>query len=201
MPENAQQTPNYDREALAAGSDFYSNSSEINVLNEKRTFDEFQDISLTAARRSQEHSDELKARSLKSLDELQSLQSKINQEFFTGRDSTRVTLAEIMAQRARNANMWDYETGYDLGNPTTTGVGDSERSDSIPANRAADVAASGVAAGVSESVQTNVTSQISALTVQLGTVVTGLQTLVGLIPVIIASSGTSSNSAQPPKTA
>jgi hypothetical protein len=50
---------------------------------------------------------------------------------------------------------------------------------SYPANRSVDQAAAGIAAAVAESVQTNVTTQVSALSEQIlalgGTITTGLQ--------------------------
>ena len=179
MPDNERVYA--DRPVRESTGDFYQTSSEFNTLNGKRTFDEFQDISLTSARRSQSHYDDLQHRSLKSIDELLGLQAKVNQEFFTGRDKAAIALAEIRARRAANDNMWDYETAYDLGNPTTTGVGDNERAGAIPANRAADVAASGVAAGISESVQTNVTAQVAALVAQTGELIAGVNALSGTI--------------------
>src|ERR1700683_1989628 len=48
--------------------------------------------------------------------------------------------------------------------PIRTGVGDTVASSAYPANRATDQASAGIAAAVAESVQTNVTTQISALT-------------------------------------
>ena len=172
--------PDY-RQDRAATSDFYSSDSERNTLNGKEGYDEHRTLFMTAAQRSQQHYDTLQSRLMESLDESLSLQKKVNGEFFTARDYSRMALARIAADRHRNDNAWDYETAYDLGNPVTTGVGDNVRAGAVPANRAADVAASGVAAGVSESVQTNVTSQIAALTVQTGELVAGLATLSGTI--------------------
>jgi hypothetical protein len=65
--------------------------------------------------------------------------------------------------------------------PIRTGTGDTVASSAYPANRATDQASAAIAAGIAESVQTNVTTQISALTEQItalgGTITTALQAL------------------------
>jgi hypothetical protein len=65
--------------------------------------------------------------------------------------------------------------------PIRTGAADNLAAGSVPANRTIDDAAAGIAAAVTESVQTNVTTQISALTEQItalgGTITTSLQAL------------------------
>ena len=79
MPEVA--TPNQGEREFETGTDeFFKAHSELNALNGKRTYDEFQDVSLASARRSQGHLDDLNARTLNSFDQLQSLQVKINEE-------------------------------------------------------------------------------------------------------------------------
>ena len=61
MPEVA--TPNQGEREFETGTDeFFKAHSELNALNGKRTYDEFQDVSLTSARRSQAHFDDLNAR-------------------------------------------------------------------------------------------------------------------------------------------
>ena len=172
--------PDY-RQDRAATGDFFASDSERNTLNGKEGYDEHRTLFMTAAQRSQQHYDTLQARLMESLDESLNLQKKVNTEYLTGRDHTRTILAQLAADKHRNDNAWDYETAYDLGNPMTTGVADNLRAGAVPANRAADVAAAGVAAGVNESVQTNVTSQIAALTVQTGELVAGLTALSGTI--------------------
>lgn len=63
--------------------------------------------------------------------------------------------------------------------PVRTAAGDNLAAGAVPANRVTDTAAAGIAAAVTESVQTNVTSQVSALSEQIlalgGTITTGLQ--------------------------
>jgi hypothetical protein len=65
--------------------------------------------------------------------------------------------------------------------PIRTGIGDDVAAGATPQNRATDTASSAVAAGIAESVQTNVTTQVSALTEQIlalgGTITTGFQAL------------------------
>lgn len=65
--------------------------------------------------------------------------------------------------------------------PIRTGVGDAVAAGAYPANRVTDAADAAVAAGIAESVQTNVTTQVSALSEQIlalgGTITTGLQTV------------------------
>jgi hypothetical protein len=103
--------------------------------------------------------------------------------------------AAINLRRAENAATIDHlanvnavisaQTGDTSNQQTTspirTGSGDNLAAGSVPANRVTDTAAAGIAAAVTESVQTNVTSQISALTEQItalgGTITTALQAL------------------------
>jgi hypothetical protein len=63
--------------------------------------------------------------------------------------------------------------------PIRTGAGDNLAAGSVPSNRTIDTASAGIAAGIVESVQTNITTQVSALTEQIlalgGTITTGLQ--------------------------
>jgi hypothetical protein len=65
--------------------------------------------------------------------------------------------------------------------PIRTGLGDTMAGAVYPANRATDQASAGIAAAIAESVQTNVTTQVAALTEQVlalgGTITTGLQAL------------------------
>jgi hypothetical protein len=60
-----------------------------------------------------------------------------------------------------------------------TAAGDSLAANAAPTNRVTDVAGNSVAAGIAESVQTNVTTQVSALSLQItalgGTITTALQ--------------------------
>ena len=77
--------------------------------------------------------------------------------------------------------------------PIRTGAGDNLAAGAAPANRSIDTATAAVAAAVAESVQTNVTTQISALTEQIsalgGTVTTALQALADSNAAIAAALG------------
>lgn len=128
----------------------FENQSQLNAndaadaeygwkANRKRTYDEYQDIALTAARRSQNHADDLNSRTLNSFDSLLTLQNKLNNEHFTTISELRHRLATLEADRARYADDAEYVTRYDLSNPVTTGTGDALRSAAYPPNRFADV--------------------------------------------------------------
>jgi hypothetical protein len=170
---------------MAATSDFYQDQSEKNALNAKRTFDEFQDIGLAAARRSQSHFDELSRIGVDSLNESVMLSKKVHAEYMAGSQGTRVKLAQIDAMRARHSDMWAYEQAYDLGNPVTTGVGDDVRAGAVPANRITDttgaVAGGAISAAAAMSALNNVSIQLGELTAlvqeQNATNTTLLQTL------------------------
>jgi hypothetical protein len=103
--------------------------------------------------------------------------------------------AAIDLRRAENAATIDHlsnvnavisaQTGQTSDQQTTspirTGTGDNLAAGAAPTNRVTDTAGNAVAAGIAESVQTNVTTQISALTEQVlalgGTITTGLQAI------------------------
>jgi hypothetical protein len=65
--------------------------------------------------------------------------------------------------------------------PIRTGIGDTMAAASYPPNRVTDTASAAVAAGIAESVQTNVTTQVSALSEQItalgATITTAVQEL------------------------
>ena len=104
-------------------------------------------------------------------------------------------MAAIGRRRAENAATVDHlaninavisaQTGDTSGqqtvSPIRTGAGDNVAAGAVPSNRTIDDAAAGIAAAVTESVQTNVTTQVSALTEQVaalgGTITTALQAL------------------------
>jgi hypothetical protein len=65
--------------------------------------------------------------------------------------------------------------------PVRTGVGDTVAASAYPADRSVDTASAGIAAAVTESVQTNVTSQVSALAAQIGTLTTMVNDLAGSV--------------------
>jgi hypothetical protein len=85
-------------------------------------------------------------------------------------------------------------SGQQTTSPIRTGVGDTMAAASYPADRATDTADSSVAAGIAESVQTNVTTQVSALSEQIlalgGTITTGLQAVADSNASIAASLAT-----------
>jgi hypothetical protein len=173
MPEVA--TPNQAEREFETGADeFFKAHSELNALNGKRTYDEFQDISLTSARRSQAHFDDINARTLNSFEQLQTLQAKINEEHFASIHELRKHLANIQTDRQRHADIWAYEAAYDLGNPVTTAAGDNLRSGAATANRIVDttgavagagtaVAAEAVAAAVAKQVDATITPVLATL--------------------------------------
>jgi hypothetical protein len=173
MPEVA--TPNQAEREFETGSDeFFKAHSELNAVNAKRTYDEFQDISLTSARRSQSHFDDINARTLSSFDQLQSLQTKINEEHFASLHELRKHLANIQTDRLRHADVWAYETAYDLGNPMTTGPADNIRAGGVTANRIVDttgavagagtaVSAEAVAAAIAKQVDATITPVLATL--------------------------------------
>ena len=156
--------------------EFFENQSQTNALNAKRTYDEYQDIALTSARRSQGHYDDLNSRTVASYDQLLTLQARLNEEHFASVHELRKHLANIQVDRQRHADIWTYETAYDLGNPVTTGTGDTLRSTAYTPNRASDVGAAGVtsaneaiAAAVAQTVNTSMTPLIATLTTMVET--------------------------------
>jgi hypothetical protein len=99
-------------------------------------------------------------------------------------ESLRLSQAQMMAIAAHaiNMNVVISAQSGDTANqsqvdPTRTGASDNLAAGIAPTNRVTDAAGSAIAAGVAESVQTNVTTQISALTQQMGILTT---TVVGL---------------------
>jgi hypothetical protein len=185
MPEVA--TPNQAEREFETGADeFFKCHSELNALNGKRTYDEFQDISLTSARRSQAHFDDLNARTINSFEQLQTLQAKINEEHFASVHELRKHLANIQTDRQRHADVWAYETAYDLGNPTTTGAGDALRSAAYTPNRVVDTTGA-VAAGA---INADITAIAAAVAKTVDATVTPLvATLTEMLKVLSAMSG------------
>lgn len=126
--------------AEAGSPEFAEDRTQINSLNNKRTFDEYQDLALAAARRSQVNFDNLQQISLRALNNSVDLQAQINERALKSMDQVQVELAATNAQRARHADMWAYEQAYDLGNPVTTGVGDTVRAGASTQQRGVDAA-------------------------------------------------------------
>lgn len=152
----------FPKSPMEAGSpEFAEDRTQINSLNNKRIHEEYQDLALTAARRSQVNFDNINQIALRSLNIAVDLQAQLNARTVESLDHTRVELETLRSQRARFADMWGYEQAYDLGNPVTTGAGDALRSAAYTPNRASDIAASGV--GVSaEAVAAAVAKQVDA---------------------------------------
>lgn len=148
--------------------EFAEDRTQINSLNNKFIFaseivgwnNEY-----TALRK---HADELSHRSLKSIDELLSLQMKVNGKFFDGVDD-----------RARIRDGWDYVKSYDLSNPNTLGTSDNVRGGVIPQNRAIDTA-------TAQSALNNTTVQTLIQTAVAGAVADAMN---GTIPTLEAAIG------------
>ena len=186
-----------EREFETGSDEFFKAHSELNTLNGKRTYDEFQDVSLASARRSQGHLDDLNARTLNSFDQLQSLQVRINEEHFSSIHELRKHLANIQTDRQRHADVWAYETAYDLGNPMTTGPGDNIRAGGVTANRIVDTAGAVAGAGASvaaEAVAAAVAKQVDAT---ITPVLATLQQIVQALATATTAIGNVVNQAQP----
>ncbi len=147
---------------MEAGSpEFAEDRTQINSLNNKRIHEEYQDLALTAARRSQVNFDNLQQVSLRALNASVDLQAQLNQKILAGFDQNAVEIAAINSQRARFAYDANYVTRYALSTPVPPGAGDALRSAAYTPNRAVDTAAAGV--GVSaEAVAAAVAKQVDA---------------------------------------
>jgi len=149
-----------DESPLRDTQEFFDNASQINANNYKETHAAFQNLTLTAASRSQTTFDQMQS-------QLLSLQTKINEEHFSDRNRLAAELASVSAMRARHADMWGYEQAYDLGNPVTTGAGDALRSSAYTANRTVDTASAGVAATIPASSDIRLIATVESLASQL----------------------------------
>ena len=173
--------------------EFAEDRTQINSLNNKRIHEEYQDLALTAARRSQVNFDNLQQVSLRALNASVDLQAQLNQKILAGFDQNAVEIAAINSQRARFADDANYVTRYDLSNPVTTGAGDTLRSAAYTPNRATDVASAGV--GVSaEAVSASVAN---TLTVTLAPLMAILQQVVQALATATTSTANVVNQAQP----
>ena len=154
--------PDGTRSPMEAGSpEFAEDRTQINSLNNKRIHEEYQDLALTAARRSQVNFDNLQQVSLRALNASVDLQAQLNQKILAGFDQNAVEIAAINSQRARFADDANYVTRYDLSNPVTTGAGDALRSAAYTPNRATDVAAAGQGVNA-EAITTALAKQMDA---------------------------------------
>lgn len=170
MPEVA--TPNQAEREFETGTDeFFKGHSQINALNNKRTFDEYQDLALTSARRSQSHFDTLSQLSV------QALQNAVETANMVGKQA--VKHADIAADA-----MW---------NPIQQGSADNLTAGAVPANRAIDVSAAGV--GVSaEAVAAAVAKQVDAT---ITPVLATLQQLIQALATATTSIANTVNQTQP----
>jgi len=164
--------------------------------NRKRTYDAYQDVDLTAARRSQGHLDDLQSRTLNSFDVLLTLQSKINEDHFSGVNDLRQRLRSLENDRARYADDSNYVTKYDLSNPVATAAGDTLRGGIYPPNRVTDTvgAVSGgavdvAAAGVS-------TANLAVLQQLVAQLTQATQAIAAIVPVLVTASGGASTPSQ-----
>ncbi len=169
--------------------EFFENQSETNALNAKRSFDEYQDIALTSARRSQVNYDNLQNITTRSLSASVDLQIQLNNRMLASIDRTSVEESRILAQRERFADAWNYETAYDLGNPMTTGTADNLRAGGAPANRMTDTIGA-VAGGAVDVAAAGVSTANIAVLQQL------VATLAAMLPVLVTAAGGASTPSQ-----
>lgn len=181
MPENPNPSASLEREMETGTDEFFKNQSQTNALNSKRTFDEFQDISLVSARRSQLHFDDLQRLSVGQMTSLQEVQSKLNDQYFRMIEDNRTRMAElshdgrIELTGARSRREWHGDLAtYDQSNPVTQGTGNHITAGSTTPNRIVDttgaiagagvgVAAEAVAAAVAKQVDATVTPVLAVL--------------------------------------
>lgn len=117
--------------AEVGSPEFAEDRTQVNSLNNKWMFEAAMDRFWSRSTRSDDHYADLQSRSLKSLDGLLELGSKVTQKFMESVD---------LNQRARMG--FDYTTAYDLSNPNTLGTSDNVRGGVVPQNRAIDTATS-----------------------------------------------------------
>ena len=138
MPEVA--TPNQAEREFETGTDeFFKSQSQINALNAKRTFDEFQNVTLVAANRAQSQSDILANLAT------QALQNAIETANMVGKQN-------IQLNALAHDSFW---------NPVSNGAGMNLTAGAVPANRATDVASAGVGVNA-EAVSAAVAKQVDA---------------------------------------
>lgn len=162
--------------------EFFEHQSQTNALNAKRTFDEFQDVSLTAARRSQVNYDHLNHLAL------QALQNAVTTADMVAKNS--INNNELLAKQAVRNGDFAQDTYW---NPVTQGAANTLTSAAYTPNRTVDVAAGGVATA-NEAVAAAVAQQVNAtLAPIIGTItamVEALSVLAAKISATPTSSGT-----------
>ena len=138
MPEVA--TPNQAEREFETGTDeFFKSQSQVNALNAKRTYDEYQDLALTAARRGQGQADILSNLAT------QALQNAVETANMVGKQN-------IQLNALAHDSFW---------NPVSNGAGMNLTAGAVPANRATDVASAGVGVNA-EAVSAAVAKQVDA---------------------------------------
>lgn len=147
--------------------EYFENASQVNANNYKGTHAAFENLTVTAASRSQVNFDNLQQISLRALNNSVDLQANLNKLVVSGFSQNGVDLAFINAQKLKHSDMWAYEQAYDLGNPVTTGAGDALRSAAYTPNRATDTATAGVAATVPASSDIRLIETVQTLASQL----------------------------------
>jgi hypothetical protein len=196
----------------------FENQSQLNAnmasdngynhqTNRKRTYDAYQDLDLTAARRSQVAYDNTQARVMRSFDSLLSLQERVNAQFFRDQETAntarlreveeaRKDMLTIRADRARYADDAEYVTRYDLSNPVTTGTGDNVRAGAANSQRITDTTGA-VAGGAVDVAAAGVATANLAVLQQLVTALTqATATLSALAPVLVTAAGGASTPSQ-----
>lgn len=164
--------------------------------NRKRTYDEFQDISLTSSRRSQSHYDDLNSRTLNSYDQLLMLQSKINESHFADLNDYKARIKSIDSDRARYADDANYVTRYDLSNPMTTGAADNLRAGAVPSNRITDTVGAVAGGSVDVAAAGVATANLGVLQQMIAQLTQATQAIAALVPVLVTSSGGASTPSQ-----
>jgi hypothetical protein len=176
--------------------EFFENQSQTNALNAKRTYDEFQDLSLASARRSQVNHDTLQSRLTLSLDEALNLQKKVNQDYFDQKARLEVELEHVRSMRQRHADDANYVTRYDLSNPMTTGVADNLRAGAAPSNRITDTVGA-VAGGTVDVAAAGVaTANLGILQQMIAQLTQATQAIAALVPVLVTAAGGASTPSQ-----
>lgn len=138
LPEVA--TPNQAEREFETGTDeFFKSQSQVNALNAKRTYDEYQAISLETARRGQTQADILNNLAT------QALQNAVETANMVGKQN-------IQLNALAHDSFW---------NPVANGAGMNLTAGAVPANRAVDVAAAGTSVSA-EAVSAAVAKQVDA---------------------------------------
>jgi len=185
----------------------FENQSQLNAnmasdagfgwqTNRKRTFDAYQDIDLTAARRSQSHLDDLQTRSVNSFDTLLGLQVRVNEDHFAGINDLRVRIRSLENDRQRYADDSNYVTKYDLSNPVTTGAGDALRAGAVPANRITDTVGAVAGGSVDVAAAGVATANIAVLQQMVAQLTQATQAIAALVPVLVTAAGGASTPSQ-----